>query len=380
MLTKQELLELHTHQKLDMQVMVEINNSADLATRYTPSVALPCLEIQKDPSLAYDYSWKKNTIAIISDGTAVLWLGNIWWLASLPVMEGKSMLFRKFGQINCIPIVLDTQDPEEIIATIKHISGWFGAIILEDIAAPSCFHIESSLKEQLNIPVFHDDQHGTAIVILAGLLNALKVTGKTIATTKIVIAGAGAAGLAVAGLLRLAWVRHLIITDSKGALYAWREGMNSYKDAFVDLNIENYQGDILGALEQTDVFIGLSGQAGMITPAHIAVMKSDPILFAVSNPNPEVIPEIALASWAAVVATGRSDFPNQLNNLMVFPGLFRAILELRATEISDDLKLAVAYCLAWLVDGPTTGMIVPSCVESGTHDAVYEEVKRFFAK
>lgn len=380
MMSQEEILKLHRQQKLDMQVCVEINTSQDLATRYTPSVALPCLEIQKDASTLYDYSWKKNTLAIISDGTAVLGLGNIWGRASLPVMEGKSMLFRKFGEVNCIPLVLDTQDPEQIIQTIRNIAGGFWAIVLEDIAAPQCFSIESELKKMLDIPVFHDDQHGTAIVVLAGLLNALKVTDRDIKTTKIVIAGAGAAGLAVASLLRQAGASHIIITDSKGALYAGRESMNSYKDAFVDLNLDQYQGDILGALQWADVFIGLSGQAGMITPEHIAVMATDPILFAVSNPNPEVLPELALSCGAKVVATGRSDFPNQLNNLMVFPGLFRAILELRAKEISDELKLAIAYRLADIVTNPSPEMIVPSCVEKSTHDAVYEEVKRFFEK
>jgi malate dehydrogenase (oxaloacetate-decarboxylating) len=379
-MTPSELLTLHTHKKLDMQVCVDIDDTQDLAKRYTPAVALPCLEIQKDPSLAYDYTWKKHTVAIISDGTAVLGLGNIWGLASLPVMEGKSMLLRKFGQVNCIPIVLSTQDPEAIIQTVTNISGGFGAIILEDIAAPQCFHIEDTLKSMLDIPVFHDDQHGTAIVVLAGLLNALKITSRTLDTSKIVIAGAGAAGLAVASLLRKAWASHIIITDSKGAISRWRDGLNTYKEQFLDLNILNYQGDIHGALQWADVFIGLSGQEGMITAEHIWVMVQDPILFAVSNPNPEVLPDVALTAWAAVVATGRSDFPNQLNNLMVFPGLFRAILELRAKEISDELKLAVALRLAALIEQPAADRIVPSCVDAVTHDAVYEEVKQFFRR
>ena len=369
---------LEEHKKYQWKVWitsrVPLETREDLSTYYSPWVAQPCLEIAEDPEKAYDYTWKSRSIAVVSDGSAVLWLGNIGGLAGLPVMEGKAVLFKAFGDVDAIPLVLNTQDPDEIIATVEHIAPSFWGINLEDIAAPKCFYIEEELKKRLNIPVFHDDQHGTAIVVLAGLINALKITKKELWSLKIVIAGAGAAGLAIATLLKAYGAQHLIITDSKGCIHSGRSDLNAYKLAWTATNLNNEQGSLADALVGADVFIGVS-KPNLITAEEVKTMNPDPIIFALSNPEPEILPAEAEKGWASIIATGRSDFPNQVNNVLVFPGLFKGVLEARIPQIETKHKLAAAQALANFIKNPTKEEILPSALNKEVAEVIAQAVK-----
>ena len=369
---------LEEHKKYQWKVWiisrVPLETREDLSTYYSPGVAQPCLEIAEDPEKAYDYTWKSRSVAVVSDGSAVLGLGNIGGLAGLPVMEGKAVLFKAFGDVDAIPLVLNTQDPDEIIATVERIAPSFWGINLEDIAAPNCFYIEEELKKSLNIPVFHDDQHGTAIVVLAGLINALKITKKELWSLKIVIAGAGAAGLAIATLLKAYGAEHLIITDSKGCIHEGRSDLNAYKLAWTATNLNNEQGSLADALVGADVFIGVS-KPNLITAEEVKTMNPDPIIFALSNPEPEILPTEAEKGWASIIATGRSDFPNQVNNVLVFPGLFKGVLEARIPQIETKHKLAAAKALANFIKNPTKEEILPSALNKEVAEVIAQAVK-----
>lgn len=369
---------LEEHKKYQWKVWitsrVPLETREDLSTYYSPGVAQPCLEIAEDPEKAYDYTWKSRSIAVVSDGSAVLGLGNIGGLAGLPVMEGKAVLFKAFGDVDAIPLVLNTQDPDEIIATVERIAPSFWGINLEDIAAPNCFYIEEELKKRLNIPVFHDDQHGTAIVVLAGLINALKITKKELWSLKIVIAGAGAAGLAIASLLKAYGAQHLIITDSKGCIHEGRSDLNAYKLAWTATNLNNEQGSLTDALVGADVFIGVS-KPNLITAEEVKTMNPDPIIFALSNPEPEIFPAEAEKGGASIIATGRSDFPNQVNNVLVFPGLFKGVLEARIPQIETKHKLAAAQALANFIKNPTKKEILPSALNKEVAEVIAQAVK-----
>lgn len=369
------LIEHKAHKwKLAVTSKVPLLNRQDLATYYSPGVAAPCLEIAKDSSTAKDYTWKNNSVAVVSDGTAVLWLGNIGGLAGLPVMEGKSILFKQFGGVDAIPIVLASTDPEETIRTVINIAPTFGGINLEDIKAPECFYIEETLKEKLNIPVFHDDQHGTAIIVLAGLINALRVTNKDISQIKIIVSGAGAAGIAITKLLALYGATHIIMIDSKWAILSGRDWLNTYKESVCYLNKNNENGKLSDVIQGADVFIGVSGQVDDLSANDIRSMKSDPIIFALSNPNPEVDPEIAKQAGATIIATGRSDYPNQLNNVLVFPWLFRGVFDGNISQITDDHKLAAAKAIADYITEPTADMIIPDAFDPNIANIVAQAV------
>lgn len=369
---------LEEHKKYQWKVWitsrVPLETREDLSTYYSPWVAQPCLEIAEDPEKAYDYTWKSRSVAVVSDGSAVLGLGNIGGLAGLPVMEGKAVLFKAFGDVDAIPLVLNTQDPDEVIATVERIAPSFWGINLEDIAAPNCFYIEEELKKRLNIPVFHDDQHGTAIVVLAGLINALKITKKELWSLKIVIAGAGAAGLAIATLLKAYGAQHLIITDSKGCIHAGRSDLNAYKLAWTATNLNNEQGSLADTLVGADVFIGVS-KPNLITAEEVKTMNPDPIIFALSNPEPEILPAEAEKGGASIIATGRSDFPNQVNNVLVFPGLFKGVLEARIPQIETKHKLAAAKALANFIKNPTKEEILPSALNKEVAEVIAQAVK-----
>lgn len=344
----EESLKFHEEKKGKIEVVsrVEVKNSMDLSLAYTPGVAQPCLEIQKDPSRAYIYTRRWNTIAVVSDGTAVLGLGDIGALSSLPVMEGKAVLFKSFGDVDAFPIVINTKDVNEIVETIVRISPSFGGINLEDISAPRCFEIEKRLKERLDIPVFHDDQHGTAVVVLAGLINALKIVKKKMEDLKIVINGAGAAGVAIAKLLLSSGAKNIILCDRKGAIYKGRENMDSSKVEISEItNPENLKGTLSDVIKGSDVFIGVS-VAGAVTEDMVKTMNKDSIIFAMANPTPEIFPEDAKKAGARIVGTGRSDFPNQINNVLAFPGIFRGALDVRASAINEEMKIAAAMAIA----------------------------------
>lgn len=337
--------------KLEVCSKVSVRNSRDLSLAYSPGVAEPCLDIYKDQDLAYTYTNKGNYVAIVSNGTAVLGLGNIGGRASLPVMEGKSVLFKTFAGVDAFPICLDTEDPDKVIETVKLLEPTFGGVNLEDISAPACFEIEERLKRELNIPVFHDDQHGTAIVVIAGMINALKVVGKSLDRVRIVINGAGAAGVAIAKLLISMGARDVIMCDTKGAIYRGRlVGMNKAKDDIAQItNSRLLIGFLSEALVGSDVFIGVSA-ANTVTPEMVKTMAKDSIIFALANPIPEIMPELAKEAGAKVIGTGRSDFPNQINNVSAFPGIFRGALDVRAVQINDQMNVAAAYALAGLVN------------------------------
>lgn len=336
--------------KLSMEVKMPLNNLEDLSLAYSPGVAEPCKEIQNNRDLVYDYTIKGNLVAVVSDGSAVLGLGNIGAEASLPVMEGKAALFKRFSGIDAVPLCLNTQDPEEIINIVKSIEPSFGGINLEDIAAPNCFIIEERLKKEMNIPVFHDDQHGTAIVTAAALINSLLIVNKRIEDIRVVINGAGAAGIAVVKLLASMGVKHMIICDSKGAIYTGREeGMNSTKDDIALITNKQKQSGLLAEImKNTDVFIGVSA-ANVVTKDMVATMNEDAIIFAMANPVPEVSYEDALSGGARIFGTGRSDLPNQINNILAFPGIFRGALNVRASEINEEMKKAAVYAIAKII-------------------------------
>ena len=361
--------------KLEVKSKVPVKTKQDLSLAYTPGVARVSEAVAKDKSLAYELTPKGNTVAVVSDGTAVLGLGDIGATAALPVMEGKAVLFKEFGNVDAFPICLDTKDTEEIIKTVKLIAPVFGGINLEDISAPRCFEVEERLKQELNIPVFHDDQHGTAIVVLAGLINALKITNKDLSNIKVVINGAGAAGIAVSKILLNYGIKNLLLLDSKGIVSKDREGVNKYKLEVVEQSNLQEQGNLSDALVGADVFIGLS-QPNLVTKEMVESMNKDPIIFAMANPIPEIFPDIAYSGGAAVVATGRSDFPNQINNVLAFPGIFRGVLDARAPQVTEEMKLEAAKALAGLVENPTKEKIIPEPFEDGVANAIAEAVKK----
>ena len=363
--------------KLETTAKAHVDTREDLAIAYTPGVAEPCKVIAEDPEAAYKYTIKANTVAVVSDGSAVLGLGNIGALAAMPVMEGKAVLFKEFGGVNAVPICLDTQDTEEIIRTVVNIAPAFGGINLEDISAPRCFEIETRLKELLNIPVFHDDQHGTAIVVLAGIINALKVTGKKKEDCRVVINGAGSAGIAIAKLLLTYGFSHIIICDSKGIISRSADNLAPVKEEIAQItNKDDLKGTLADALKGADIFIGVSAP-GVVTADMVASMNKDAILFALSNPVPEIMPDLAKAAGAKVVGTGRSDFPNQVNNVVAFPGIFKGALEGRAAQITEEMKLAAAEAIAGLVadDELNEDNILPQPFDPRVADTVSQAVK-----
>lgn len=352
--------------KLEIKSKVRIQDTYDLSLAYSPGVAAPCLEIEKDPSTVYGYTMKGNSVAVVTDGTAVLGLGDIGPEAALPVMEGKALLLKKFSDVDGFPICLNTKNVDEIVQAVKAIAPTFGAINLEDISAPRCFEIEDRLRAECNIPVFHDDQHGTAIVVGAGLINALKFTGKNKDHIKIVINGAGAAGIAILKLLLQLGYKEILMCDSTGIIYEGRpDGMNPIKEKIaLSTNPENLKGDLFDALQGADVFIGVS-VANLLTENHIKAMKEDPIVFALANPNPEITYENAKAWGVKVIGTGRSDYPNQVNNVLAFPGIFRGALDVRATDINEEMKLAAVEAIASLISEEelTEDYIIPKALD-----------------
>lgn len=375
---KENALQLHEklNGKLEIKSKFSIKSREDLALVYTPGVAEPCKVIAGDKSASYRYTMKANTIAVISDGSAVLGLGNIGPHAAMPVMEGKAVLFREFGGVNAIPICLDTQDTEEIINTIVNIAPAFGGINLEDISAPRCFEIEDRLKSMLDIPVFHDDQHGTAIVVLAGVINALKVTGRTKDRCKVVINGAGSAGIAIAKLLLTYGFTDVTLCDLHGIISKDYPNLNWIQKEMLQVtNLQNQRGTLADALINADIFIGVSAP-NIVTPEMVASMKADPIIFAMANPDPEILPDIAKKAGAKVVATGRSDFPNQINNVVAFPGIFKGALEAQAKQITEEMKLAAARAIADLVSDSQLNedYIIPYAFDSRICDAVSQAV------
>lgn len=371
-ITEDEIFTAHLGGKLSVELTNPLDDRRDLSIAYTPGVAQVSRAIAEQPELANSHTWASRLVAVVSDGTAVLGLGDIGASASLPVMEGKSALFKRFAGLNSIPIVLDTTDPDEIVETILRISPSFGAVNLEDISAPRCFEIERRLIEALDMPVMHDDQHGTAVVVLAALLNAAKVTGKQLESLRAVISGAGAAGIAVADMLLASGISDVIVLDSKGALHTGREDIEGVKRQMAEKsNPRGIAGGTDAALAGADVFIGVS--SSQVPEAHIAAMSEGSIVFALSNPDPEIHPEIA-RKHAAVVATGRSDFPNQINNVLAFPGIFRGALDAGAKRITVEMKIAAAEAIAALVPEPTADLIVPNPFTPGVADAVARAV------
>lgn len=379
---KKEALRLHFKKrgKLSIKSKVSVRTKKDLAIVYTPGVAEVCLAIAKDKRKAYEYTSRGNMIAIVTDGSRVLGLGNIGPEAALPVMEGKAVLFKEFGGVDAFPVCLASQDKEEIIKTIKNIAPVFGGINLEDIASPKCFEIEERLKQELDIPVFHDDQHGTAIAVFAGLINALKLAMKKIEEARIVLSGAGAAGNAIAKLLICGGAKNIIICDSWGAIYKGRsENMDKYKKELALMtNAGGFKGNLKEAMKGADVFIGVSAPK-IVTSKMVSSMADNAIIFALANPVPEIMPEEAKAAGAKIIATGRSDYPNQINNLLVFPGLFRGILDARLARITEKIELAAARAIAGLVSKRklSPNFIIPSALDRRVAKAVAEAVKEF---
>ena len=375
----EKALQLHKewNGKLETVAKSKVNSREDLALAYTPGVAEPCKVIAKDPEAAYTYTWKSNTVAVVSDGSAVLGLGNIGPYAAMPVMEGKCVLFKEFGDVNAVPICLDTQDTEEIIEAVKNIAPGFGGINLEDISAPRCFEIEERLKEMLNIPVFHDDQHGTAIVVLAGIINGLRVTGKKKEDCHVVVNGAGSAGIAITKLLLRYGFKHVMMCDREGIIGKDYPNLNWMQKNMTEVtNLENKSGTLADALKGADIFVGVSAP-NIVSPEMVASMNKDAIIFAMANPVPEIMPDVAKAAGAKVVGTGRSDFPNQVNNVIAFPGIFKGALEGRATQITEEMKLAAAEALAHLVSDEELNddFIMPEAFDPRVADVVAEAVK-----
>lgn len=363
--------------KIETTAKAHVHSREDLAIAYTPGVAEPCKEIAKERNSVYKYTMKANTIAVISDGSAVLGLGNIGSYAALPVMEGKAVLFKEFGNVNAIPICLDTQDTEEIIQTIINIAPAFGGINLEDISAPRCFEIEERLKERLDIPVFHDDQHGTAIVVLAGIINALKVTGKQKESCRVVVNGAGSAGIAITKLLLTYGFPNITMCDINGILSKNTPNLNDMQQRMTEItNLEEKEGTLADALSGADIFVGVSAP-NIVTEEMVASMNHNAILFAMANPIPEILPDAAKKAGSQVVGTGRSDFPNQVNNVLAFPGIFRGALEGRATQITEEMKLAAAHAIAALVkeEDLSDTNILPEAFDPRVTDAVSSAVK-----
>ena len=375
----EEALEYHRtlKGKLEVKSRCTINNAKDLSLAYTPGVAEPCREIHKDPSKAYVYTRKWNTVAVISDGTAVLGLGDIGPLAALPVMEGKSVLFKEFANIDAIPLVLDTKNVDEIVDTVARIAPSLGGINLEDISAPRCFEVERKLKEKLGIPVFHDDQHGTAIVVLAGILNALKIVKKNLTDVKVVINGAGSAGSAICKLLLSSGVKNIVMCDINGVIH---EGANLQNDSLKELakitNPNKETGTLKDAIKNADIFIGVSAP-NLVSKEMVETMNKDAIIFAMANPTPEIFPEVAKEGGARVVGTGRSDYPNQINNVLAFPGIFRGALDVQSKEINEEMKVAAAYAIANAIDEAELNEdnIIPKAFDLKVQKMVAEAVK-----
>ncbi len=376
---KEKALKLHEEWKgkLSTESKCKINTNEDLALAYTPGVAEPCLVIAEDKEAAYKYTIKSNTILVVSDGSAVLGLGNIGPYAAMPVMEGKAVLFKEFGNVNAVPICLDTQDTEEIIKTVVNIAPGYGGINLEDISAPRCFEIEKRLNELLDIPVFHDDQHGTAIVVLSAIINALKLTGKKKEEVKVVLNGPGSAGIAISKLLLKFGIKNLTLCGRHGILSSETPGLNWMQQSMLEVtNLEDKKGTLADALVGADIFIGVS-IPNCITPDMVKSMNKDAIIFAMANPVPEIMPDVAKAAGARIVGTGRSDFPNQVNNVIAFPGIFRGALEGRATQITEEMKLAAAYAIANVIPDEELNddYIIPRAFDPDVSNKVAEAVK-----
>ena len=379
MTNNEKALQMHKewNGKLETTAKAHVNSREDLAIAYTPGVAEPCKVIAQDPEAAYKYTMKANTVAVVSDGSAVLGLGNIGALAAMPVMEGKAVLFKEFGGVNAVPICLDTQDTEEIIKSVVNIAPAFGGINLEDISAPRCFEIETRLKELLNIPVFHDDQHGTAIVVLAGIINALKVTGKKKEDCRVVVNGAGSAGVAITKLLLTYGFPHITMCDINGIISKNSPNLNWMQQQMTEVtNLEERTGTLADALKGADIFVGVSAP-NIVSKEMVASMNKDAILFAMANPVPEIMPDLAKEAGAKVVGTGRSDFPNQVNNVVAFPGIFKGALEGRATQITEEMKLAAANAIAGLVpeEELNENNILPEAFDPRVADTVSKAIK-----
>lgn len=369
-----ESLKLHEelHGKIEVISRVPVKDDVALSLAYTPGVAQPCLEIKKDINKSYELTRRWNTVAVVTDGSAVLGLGDIGPEAGMPVMEGKCVLFKEFGDVDAFPLCVSSKDVDDIVNTVALISGSFGGINLEDISAPRCFEIEKKLKERCDIPIFHDDQHGTAVITLAALINALKVVGKNIEDIRIVTSGAGAAGTAIVKLLISMGLKNVVMCDRKGAIYKGREGLNAAKQEIAEItNADRESGSLEDVIKGADVFIGVSAP-GLVTQDMVRSMAENPVIFACANPTPEIFPDEAKAAGAAVVSTGRSDFPNQVNNVMVFPGIFRGTLDVRAREINDEMKIAAAYAIADLISDEElcADYILPKPFDPRLKDAV----------
>ena len=372
--TNEKAIEMHKkwNGKLETISKTPVKTREDLSIAYTPGVAAPCRIIAENKEEAYTYTMKANTVAVVSDGSAVLGLGNIGPYAAMPVMEGKCVLFKAFGDVDAFPLCIKSHDVDEIVNTIYLISGSFAGVNLEDISAPRCFEIERKLKEKCDIPIFHDDQHGTAVITLAGVINALKLVGKKLDEVKIVTSGAGAAGIAIIRLLISMGLKNVIMTDRKGAIYEGRDGLNPIKEEMAKITNYNHEkGTLAEVIKGADIFIGVSAP-GTLTPDMVRTMAKDPIIFACANPTPEIFPDEAKAAGAAVVSTGRSDYPNQVNNVLCFPGIFRGALDVRASDINDEMKVAAAYAIAGLVSDEelNADYILPAAFDPRVKDAV----------
>ena len=375
---RQESLQKHYewNGKIEVVSRVKVNSSKDLSLAYTPGVAEPCLEINKDYNKSFELTRRNNLVAVVTDGSAILGLGDIGPEAGMPVMEGKCVLFKEFGGVDAIPLCVRSKDVDEIVKTVSLLAGSFGGINLEDISAPRCFEIEKKLKECCDIPIFHDDQHGTAVITLAGVINALKLVGKKLDEVKIVTSGAGAAGIAIIKLLMSMGLKNVIMTDRKGAIYEGREGLNPIKEEMAKItNFNKEKGTLAEVIKGADIFIGVSAP-GTLTQDMVRTMAKDPIIFACANPVPEIFPDEAKAAGAAVVSTGRSDYPNQVNNVLCFPGLFRGVLDARASDVNDEMKVAAAYAIAGLVSDEelTAEYILPAAFDPRVKDAVAKAV------
>lgn len=375
---QQESLELHGKWKGKIEVIstVPVANKNDLSLVYTPGVAEPCLAIQKDVDLSYEHTRRWNLVAVVTDGTAVLGLGDIGPEAGMPVMEGKCVLFKSFADVDAFPLCIRSKDVDEIVNTVKLIAGSFGGINLEDISAPRCFEIERRLKEECDIPIFHDDQHGTAVVTLSGMINALRIVGKNIDEVSVVVNGAGAAGVAVTKLLMKMGLKDVILCDRKGAIYEGREGLNSIKQEMAKVsNLKEKKGSLADVLVGADAFIGLSAP-NMVTQDMVKTMADDAVIFSMANPTPEIMPDLAKEAGAKVVGTGRSDFPNQINNVLAFPGIMRGALDVRASDINDEMKIAAAYAIAGLISEEelSSDYVIPAPFDPRVAEAVADAV------